>query len=223
MEYESVIGLEIHSELSTKTKIFCGCTTEFGGDVNTHCCPICAGFPGTLPILNKKVVEYAVKAGLAMNCEIPVSVIQTEQCLKEGEMAMTCLAPGKSVYGESGNSASLVMALKYREFDMLFTGDVEGKGEEALVKSLQKIRKNWECVKISHHGSKNSTTKDFLDSTSLDYALISAGRNNSYGHPHEETLQRLKVAGSEVLVTKESGAVSVVTDGRKIKLESYCN
>jgi len=70
MEYESVIGLEIHSELSTKTKIFCGCTTEFGGDVNTHCCPICTGMPGTLPKLNKKVVEYAVKAGLAMNCEI---------------------------------------------------------------------------------------------------------------------------------------------------------
>lgn len=70
MDFESVIGLEIHSELSTKTKIFCGCTTEFGGDVNTHCCPICTGMPGTLPILNKKVVEYAVKAGLAMNCEI---------------------------------------------------------------------------------------------------------------------------------------------------------
>ncbi len=70
MEYESVIGLEIHSELSTKTKIFCGCTTEFGGDVNTHCCPVCTGMPGTLPVMNKKVVEYAVKAGLAMNCEI---------------------------------------------------------------------------------------------------------------------------------------------------------
>ncbi|MBQ7668575.1 MAG: Asp-tRNA(Asn)/Glu-tRNA(Gln) amidotransferase subunit GatB [Clostridia bacterium] len=70
MEYESVIGLEIHAELSTKTKIFCSCTTEFGGDVNTHCCPICTGMPGTLPMLNKKVVEYAVKAGLAMNCTI---------------------------------------------------------------------------------------------------------------------------------------------------------
>ena len=70
MEYESVIGLEIHSELSTKTKIFCGCANEFGGDVNTHCCPICTGMPGTLPSMNKKVVEYAVKAGLAMNCEI---------------------------------------------------------------------------------------------------------------------------------------------------------
>lgn len=70
MNYETVIGLEIHSELSTKSKIFCSCTTEFGGDVNTHCCPICIGMPGVLPVLNEKVVEYAVKAGLAANCEI---------------------------------------------------------------------------------------------------------------------------------------------------------
>ena len=69
-DYEVIIGLEVHSELSTKTKAFCGCSTEFGGDVNTHCCPICTGMPGTLPVLNKKVVEYAIKAGLATNCEI---------------------------------------------------------------------------------------------------------------------------------------------------------
>lgn len=70
MEYEIVIGLEIHVELSTKSKIFCGCTTEFGGEVNTHCCPVCTSMPGTLPVMNKKVVEYAAKAGLAMNCSI---------------------------------------------------------------------------------------------------------------------------------------------------------
>jgi len=70
MDYEVVIGLEVHAELSTKTKIYCGCSTEFGGEPNTHCCPVCTGMPGALPVLNKKVVEYAVKAGLAMNCEI---------------------------------------------------------------------------------------------------------------------------------------------------------
>ncbi|MBE5820778.1 MAG: Asp-tRNA(Asn)/Glu-tRNA(Gln) amidotransferase subunit GatB [Clostridia bacterium] len=69
-DYEIVIGLEVHSELSTKTKIFCSCPTEFGGDPNTHCCPICMAMPGALPVLNKKVVEYAIKAGLATNCEI---------------------------------------------------------------------------------------------------------------------------------------------------------
>ena len=70
MSYELVAGLETHIELSTDTKIFCQCTTEFGGEPNTHCCPICMGMPGTLPKLNKKVVEYAVKAGLATNCKI---------------------------------------------------------------------------------------------------------------------------------------------------------
>ncbi len=68
--YETVIGLEVHVELATKTKIFCGCTTQFGGEPNTHCCPVCTGMPGTLPVLNKKVVEYAIAAGLAMNCTI---------------------------------------------------------------------------------------------------------------------------------------------------------
>lgn len=69
-DYEVIIGLEVHAELSTNTKIYCNCTTEFGADPNTHCCPICTGMPGTLPVLNKKVVEYAVKMGLATNCKI---------------------------------------------------------------------------------------------------------------------------------------------------------
>ncbi len=69
-DYETVMGIEVHSELSTKTKIFCSCKTEFGGDPNTHTCPICMAMPGTLPVLNEKVVEYAVKAGLATNCTI---------------------------------------------------------------------------------------------------------------------------------------------------------
>ena len=69
-DYEVIIGLEVHSELSTKTKIFCSCPTEFGALPNTQTCPICMAMPGTLPVLNEKVVEYAVKAGLATNCEI---------------------------------------------------------------------------------------------------------------------------------------------------------
>ncbi|SDD09291.1 Asp-tRNA(Asn)/Glu-tRNA(Gln) amidotransferase subunit GatB [Peptococcus niger] len=70
MKYEPVIGLEVHVELKTKTKIFCGCTTAFGGDPNTHTCPVCLGLPGTLPVLNKQVLHYAILAGLATNCTI---------------------------------------------------------------------------------------------------------------------------------------------------------
>ncbi|MEE0291456.1 MAG: Asp-tRNA(Asn)/Glu-tRNA(Gln) amidotransferase subunit GatB [Dialister sp.] len=70
MKYEAVIGLEVHTELQTTTKIFCSCRTSFGADPNTNVCPVCLGLPGVLPVLNKKVLEYAVRAGLALNCEI---------------------------------------------------------------------------------------------------------------------------------------------------------
>ena len=69
-EYEVVIGLEVHVELNTKTKIFCGCSTAFGGAPNTHVCPVCSGMPGSLPVLNKEVVNKAIAVGLATNCDI---------------------------------------------------------------------------------------------------------------------------------------------------------
>ena len=69
-QYETVIGLEVHVELATKTKIFCGCSTAFGGDPNSHTCPVCTGMPGSLPVLNKQVLQYAIAVGLATNCDI---------------------------------------------------------------------------------------------------------------------------------------------------------
>jgi len=75
MHYESVIGLEVHAQLLTESKLFCGCSTSFGGKPNDNACPVCAGFPGVLPVLNKKVVEFAIKAGLATQCEIARSSI----------------------------------------------------------------------------------------------------------------------------------------------------
>ena len=69
-QYETVIGLEVHVELATRTKIFCGCSTAFGGAPNTHTCPVCTGMPGSLPVLNKQVVEYAMAVGLATGCSI---------------------------------------------------------------------------------------------------------------------------------------------------------
>ena len=75
-QYETVIGLEVHVELATKTKIFCGCSTAFGGAPNTHTCPVCTGMPGSLPVLNKQVVEYAAAVGLA-NSLINIVILLT--------------------------------------------------------------------------------------------------------------------------------------------------
>jgi len=70
MEYEIVVGLEVHVQLNTKTKAFCGCSTDFGSAPNSQTCPVCLGFPGSLPVLNKLALEYAVKVGLALNCQV---------------------------------------------------------------------------------------------------------------------------------------------------------
>ena len=70
MEYETVIGLEVHLHLSTKTKAFCGCSTQFGKEPNTQVCPVCLGFPGSLPVFNNTALDYAIKAALALNCKV---------------------------------------------------------------------------------------------------------------------------------------------------------
>ena len=70
MKYQAVIGLEVHAELSTESKIYCSCSAKFGADINTHTCPVCTGMPGALPVLNKQVVHYAAKMGLATGCTV---------------------------------------------------------------------------------------------------------------------------------------------------------
>ena len=88
MKYEMVAGFETHVELSTKTKIFCGCTTQFGGDPNTHCCPICIGLPGTLPKLNRQVVRYAVMAGLAT--ERTIAILTSQRLIRFHSLICHC-------------------------------------------------------------------------------------------------------------------------------------
>ena len=89
---------------------------------------------------------------------------------------------------EPGNGASLVLDISCGDFDMLLTGDVEGEGEEALE---QRLKKTYDVLKTAHHGSRNSTSESFLQKASPSAALISAGRDNRYGHPHQETVDRL--------------------------------
>lgn len=143
--------------------------------------------------------------------------------LTEGDLQIECLGPEKNFSGESGNAASLLLKIKYQGFDMLFTGDTEGEGEKMLIQRVkqQMPEVEWDVLKVAHHGSKNSTSEELLQLVKPKYAFISAGQNNRYQHPHEETLKRLEAVGSEVLVTKEKGAITVGTDGEKMWIKTH--
>ena len=95
---------------------------------------------------------------------------------------------------------------------------MEGEGEEALE---QRLKKTYDVLKTAHHGSRNSTSESFLQKASPSAALISAGRDNRYGHPHQETLDRLDRAGCSVWQTAQRGAVTIVTDGRTVSIRGF--
>ena len=119
------------------------------------------------------------------------------------KFGLTCLAPDHSLpAGTEGNAASMVLELSYGDFSMLLTGDLEKDGEKSLVESGN--LKQCTVLKAAHHGSGSSGTEDFLDIVRPSCAIISAGRDNRYGHPHPETLERLEKAGCTVYSPRTS-------------------
>ncbi len=193
---------------------------------------------GTLVMPVQEVWDEALKglAEKALANGTHVAVIEPGQNIKEGNMSITCIQPGnpetEAGNGEAegrdaeegyepGNAASMVLAVKFGEFDMLLTGDVEGEGEEQLTRQLEEQYRNctWEILKVAHHGSKNSSTEEFLRQIKPVYAFISAGQENRYGHPHQETIERLADIGSKIYSTQENGAIIVeVEDGETMKV-----
>jgi len=108
----------------------------------------------------------------------------------------------------------MVLDISFRRFSMLFTGDVENEGEEHLIQNLQ--GKTFQVLKVAHHGSKNSSTKEFLQVVRPQIGLISAGKENSYGHPHQETIERLEAVNCVILQTEQEGAITLKTDGNSL-------
>lgn len=144
MNYEAVIGLEVHVELKTKTKIFCNCSTAFGGAPNTHVCPVCLGLPGTLPVLNQKVLEYAVKAGLATNCKI----------------ALFSKFDRKNYF-----YPDLTKAYQISQFDLPIAEngyiDITVDGEDKRI-GLTRIHMEEDAGKLVHQGTTITTSKSSL-------------------------------------------------------------
>jgi competence protein ComEC len=160
---------------------------------------------------------YKIIAELAKRQGISILRFSREDQLQEGELSLTCLFPNK-VYTAEKNQESLVFLLKYKEFDCLLTGDLEKQGEEDLCKyDLPEV----EILKVGHHGSKNASSEELLSKINPLYAVISCGLNNRYGHPHADTINRLKNQGSNILVTAECGAVMVKEKRGIIRMEGY--
>ena len=161
---------------------------------------------------------------LAEERNIPVLWLEAGMEWEEGGVSMSCLHPAGGFVGEDTNAASAVLYLSYGSFSMLLTGDVEGTGEKELLQRLKEEGiENLSVLKVAHHGSKYATKEDFLEILTPKLAVISAGKGNSYGHPHKETLQRLESAGSVILQTPESGAIIVRYRHGTLEIEKHKN
>ncbi len=212
---------------------------DIGVKIRTLVLPVQEAWDEALAGLAKKAKDYGIR----------VVVIEPGQNIREGEMAITCIQPGnlgiKSENAglrkentvpetgsiipvteklESGNEASMVLAVQYGKFDMLLTGDVEGEGEKQLTQQLEESYSDctWEVLKVAHHGSKNSSTEEVLQQIQPAYAFISAGQENRYAHPHQETIERLADVGCKIYSTQENGAIIVeVEDGELSRMEKW--
>lgn len=164
-------------------------------------------------------------AQMAQEAGVEVYTIGQGEEIREGKLQITCLFPQEARKGEEvskGNEASMVLEVSYGAFDMLLTGDLEREGEKKFVEDTRERyrKKKVEVLKVAHHGSRHSTSDEFLDSIQPDYAIISSGFQNRYGHPHKEVLKRLKKEGSRILQTQEGGEVFITVRGETMEIGS---
>ncbi|BBF43313.1 late competence protein comeC, DNA transport [Lachnospiraceae bacterium KM106-2] len=162
---------------------------------------------------NYKMIEEKAKiAG------VKIKYITKGDRLTDGEVTLTCLHPNENFQAEDVNNTSMVWNVRYRNYSMLLVGDLGVQGEQEIdPKQLERF----DVLKVGHHGSKNSSSDEFLSKITPEMAIISAGENNHYGHPHKETLKRLKKYKTTVFTTIDSGAIIIKTDGISSLLEQY--
>ena len=140
--------------------------------------------------------------------------------IKLDRISLSCLHPVKGWDDEDVNSGSIVFALSYEKFTMLFTGDLPGE-QEALF--MKEVPSPVSILKTAHHGSKNSTTDLFLKMVHPQKAILSAGKNNLYGHPHKETIKRLQKNGADIYGTLWGGAIHIESNGQKYQINYFKN
>ncbi|MBA4688068.1 MAG: DNA internalization-related competence protein ComEC/Rec2 [Candidatus Galacturonibacter soehngenii] len=171
-----------------------------------------------LPEIGIKDEAYMELEQLAVDAGIQLLYLHKGSIIKDGQLQMECLHPYKEYLPKSQNDYSVVLSLRYESLNMLLTGDLETKGENEVMKLL---KEDYDILKVAHHGSKNSTSSAFLRKLQAEYAIISCGENNRYGHPHEELLERLNDNDMHIMTTKEDGAITIEVKNKTISYSLY--
>lgn len=205
-----------------------------------------------MPDIGNKDEAYLELETLAKEHDISVKYIKAGDMIQDGKLNILCLHPVQNYIPVSTNSYSTVLSVRYGEFDMLLTGDLEADGEEQLLKrpegqsssqstadqegkSLGQGRSgyngvcngevalldDYDVLQVAHHGSKSSTSEEFLALIKPELSLISCGKNNRYGHPNEELLERLRQAENDIKITYQSGAITLLIDGKRMQIKEY--
>ncbi len=166
--------------------------------------------------------NYFLLEEKALSLGIPVLYINSGESMNLGKVEVYCLNPALGMKTDSANEYSTALLVKYGGFTALLTGDVEGAGQVYLKSQLQKEGiHDIALLKVAHHGSGYTTDAEFLEMIRPKAALISCGRDNAYGHPHRDLLERLEEAGAQIYRTDQSGALKVSAFGDKIRISTY--
>lgn len=177
-----------------------------------------AAFVGSAPVRDEEYRRFAATAAAE---GVPVHTLRRGDTLRFGAVTIEVLWPermgGSATPSQNDDSVTLRLGMGERAF--LLTGDIESRAEAALVRWPETLRSD--VVKVAHHGSRTSSTESFIRASSPGYAIISVGQSSIYGHPHREVLERWRAAGAQVLVTGRSGTITISTDGRDLRIETY--
>jgi competence protein ComEC len=144
--------------------------------------------------------------------------LQAGDVIHFGEVELSVLWPPAGSE-TSANNDSIVLRVKFGQRSILLTGDIEKQAEKSLLDSGQSLRAD--IVKIPHHGSKSSSTEEFVRTVAPEFAIISVGRHSMFGHPHKEVVQRWQANGATVLTTGECGTITITTDGKDLRLNKF--
>ena len=168
--------------------------------------------------------EFTKFQATLVSKQIPIHVIGAGDVFNFGGANISVLWPRSTVDPDapSRNNDSVVLKVRFGQRTILLTGDIESAGEEAMLNGVDgKLNLRADVVKVAHHGSRTSSTAAFVTATQPDYAVISVGQNSIFGHPHKEVVERWRAEGAKILITGQSGMITVTTDGEKLDVTTF--